>query len=314
MGPTARRVLLVDDGRETDVAVLDIAEALATAGFSVRVAGSAESAGDAAARFRPDLAVVSTTAGGAPAQGGEAVGAIVHRLRCDHGVPVIVVGAEPADPPVPALVDLRSEPADRGEPPLVDVGSEPAAHDERRVGPLGAEATVERLVGTPMVEQVTSLLSGTGGSSTLEAGDLVVDEAGRVALRADEPLDLTRLEFDLLAFFVRHRNRVLTREALLVNVWRNGAVTPNAIEAAVSKLRTKTERLGPRLIHTVRGVGYVLRVEGTSPFDLRRRSLVAERQRLVRQREQVLARREQLRSSHQRMRPPAAGGPPASAG
>jgi DNA-binding response OmpR family regulator len=134
-------------------------------------------------------------------------------------------------------------------------------------------------------------------SPTLAAGDLVVDEAGRLALRADQPLDLTRLEFDLLAYFVRHRNKVLSRQALLASVWRNEPVTPNAVEALVSKLRAKLDAHGPRLIHTVRGVGYVLRIPGTSPFDARRDALVARRERLVREREDMLARRTEVRRS-----------------
>jgi DNA-binding response OmpR family regulator len=100
------------------------------------------------------------------------------------------------------------------------------------------------------------------GRPALRAADVVLDEGARLAARNGVPLDLTRLEFDLLAHFVRNRNQVLTRSGLLASVWRNEPVSPNAIEALVSKLRTKIDALGPRLIHTVRSVGYVLRVPG----------------------------------------------------
>lgn len=95
-------------------------------------------------------------------------------------------------------------------------------------------------------------------TDALGVGDLVVVPDARIARRAGEDLALTRIEFDLLVELVRHVNRVLTKEALLGSVWRHEPVTANAIEARVSRLRAKLERLGPRLIHTVRGVGYVL--------------------------------------------------------
>jgi DNA-binding response OmpR family regulator len=93
---------------------------------------------------------------------------------------------------------------------------------------------------------------------TVTVGDLVVCADARIARRSGIDLDLTRIEFDLLVEFLRHRNRVLTRDALLGSVWHHEPVTPNAIEARVSRLRAKLERIGPRMIHTVRGIGYVL--------------------------------------------------------
>jgi two-component system OmpR family response regulator len=267
MVPNARRVLLVDEGPADDAAALEIANALEAAGFTVRIADARDSPEEVAARFRPDVAVIAVTPETPPAH--ESVGAVVHRLRSDHGVPVVVVEARDDPDADPGPIVFRAD---------------------------GPPASPERLTGTPVVARVAAVLSDTPPSSpTLEAGDVVVDEAGRLALRDDEPLDLTRLEFDLLAYLVRNRNRVQTREALLAAVWRNTPVTPNAIEAVVSKLRIKLEAHGPRLIHTVRGVGYVLRVAGTSPFDLRRHTLMAERERLVRQRDEVLARREEVR-------------------
>jgi DNA-binding winged helix-turn-helix (wHTH) protein len=108
---------------------------------------------------------------------------------------------------------------------------------------------------------------------TVTVGDLVVCADARIARRGGKRLDLTRIEFDLLVEFLRNRNRVLTKDALLASVWNHEPVTPNAIEARVSRLRAKLEQAGPRVIHTVRGVGYVLHAV-PSPADSSRRTVV----------------------------------------
>jgi DNA-binding response OmpR family regulator len=100
--------------------------------------------------------------------------------------------------------------------------------------------------------------SAPAPAAVVGAGDLVVIPESRVARRAGVDLGLTRIEFDLLFELLRQANRVLTKEALLRSVWHHESVTANAIEARVSRLRAKLERVGPRVIHTVRGVGYVL--------------------------------------------------------
>jgi DNA-binding winged helix-turn-helix (wHTH) protein len=96
----------------------------------------------------------------------------------------------------------------------------------------------------------------SGGTVTI--GDLVVCADARVARRGGTTLALTRIEFDLLVELLRHRNRVLTKDALVDSVWSSDTISSNAIEARISRLRAKLEAHGPRLIHTVRGVGYVL--------------------------------------------------------
>ena len=91
--------------------------------------------------------------------------------------------------------------------------------------------------------------------------DLVLDPATREAWRAGEPLDLTAREFDLLAFFLRHPRQVLTRDQIFRGVWGSDFLGgSNIIDANVSYLRDKLEAGGrPRLIQTLRGVGYALR-------------------------------------------------------
>jgi two-component system response regulator MprA len=102
--------------------------------------------------------------------------------------------------------------------------------------------------------------------------ELALDPAGREVRRGERPVALTALEFDLLAYFLRHPRQVLTRERLLDHVWgADVAVTNNAVDVYVGYLRQKLEAAGePRLIQTVRGVGYVLRPDpgaGATPAD-----------------------------------------------
>jgi len=92
-------------------------------------------------------------------------------------------------------------------------------------------------------------------------GDLELDPATRDVRRCDRSISLTRTEFALLELFMRHPKQVLTRGRILEDVWGYDFPTSgNALEVYVGYLRRKTESNGEkRLIHTVRGVGYVLR-------------------------------------------------------
>jgi two-component system, OmpR family, response regulator MprA len=91
--------------------------------------------------------------------------------------------------------------------------------------------------------------------------DLSLDLATREARRGDRAFTLTRIEFDLLELFLRHPRQVLTREVILERVWGYDFDSgTNSLAVYVGYLRRKTESGGePRLIHTVRGVGYALR-------------------------------------------------------
>lgn len=95
--------------------------------------------------------------------------------------------------------------------------------------------------------------------ATLEIGDLVLDEEAGVAVRAGAALDLTATEFRLLAHLASNRGRTLSKTQLLTQVWGYEEYDPNLVEVHVSALRRKLEENGPRLIHTIRGLGYVLR-------------------------------------------------------
>ncbi len=95
----------------------------------------------------------------------------------------------------------------------------------------------------------------------LEFADLSMDLASREVRRGDRPITLTRTEFTLLELFMCAPRRVLNRSYILEEVWGfDFPTTANSLEVYVGYLRRKTEAEGePRLIHTVRGVGYVLR-------------------------------------------------------
>ncbi|MCK2238113.1 MULTISPECIES: response regulator transcription factor [unclassified Crossiella] len=97
--------------------------------------------------------------------------------------------------------------------------------------------------------------------ATLKFADLDLDPGTRDVNRAGRPISLTRTEFSLLELFLHHPRQVLTRGRILEEVWGYDFPTSgNALEVYVGYLRRKTEANGePRLLHTVRGVGYVLR-------------------------------------------------------
>jgi DNA-binding response OmpR family regulator len=96
-------------------------------------------------------------------------------------------------------------------------------------------------------------------AGTMSMGDLVVDEPAHIVERNGRLVDLTALEFSLLVAFCRNRGHVLSKSQLLNMVWGFDHHDVNLVEVHVSALRRKLEAAGPRVIHTVRGVGYVLR-------------------------------------------------------
>ncbi|MEU6040439.1 response regulator transcription factor [Actinomadura sp. NPDC047616] len=102
---------------------------------------------------------------------------------------------------------------------------------------------------------------GDGAQDLLAFDDLRMNTLTREVSRAGNSLELTRTEYMLLEMFLRHPRQVLTREQILETVWGfDFEPASNSLEVYVMYLRRKTENGGlPRLIHTVRGVGYVLR-------------------------------------------------------
>ncbi len=104
-------------------------------------------------------------------------------------------------------------------------------------------------------------LSAGEAEPTLSFGDLKMDPATREVTRGERRLDLTRTEYLLMELFLAHPRQVLTRDQILAEVWGfDFEPSSNSLDVYVMYLRRKTEAGGQsRLIHTVRGVGYVLR-------------------------------------------------------
>ena len=100
----------------------------------------------------------------------------------------------------------------------------------------------------------------------LVLADLSVDPATRTVVRGGRTIELTHREFDLLALFVQHPNQVLPRSTILERVWGfDFESETNVLDVYVGYLRSKLEANGePRLIHTVRGAGYVFRTTGST--------------------------------------------------
>jgi two-component system copper resistance phosphate regulon response regulator CusR len=104
----------------------------------------------------------------------------------------------------------------------------------------------------------------SGRELTLRADDLEIDLLSRRVIRAGVELDLTRREYELLEFLVRHKNETVTRDMIGREVWKeNSGSLTNTIDVYINALRRKVEQPEQRrLIHTVRGVGYAVR-DGT---------------------------------------------------
>ena len=223
--PTSPDVLVVDDDEDIRVS-LD--RGLRLSGFDVRTAADGESALRAVGGRVPDCIVLDV---GLPGRDGIAV---VQALRRD-GVTVPVL-----------MLSARTSVDDR-------VTGLAAGADDYLVKPFALAELVARL--RALLRRVP-----TTGPSALTVGPLTVDPARRRVAVDDVPVELTRREFDLLETLARNAGIVLSRERLLELVWGyDFAVDTNVVDVFVSQLRRKLEAGGrPRLVHTVRGIGFSL--------------------------------------------------------
>jgi DNA-binding response OmpR family regulator len=219
---TKPRVLVVEDSRGHQQFDVD----LRREGYEVCVESSDGAIPELAEQFRPDLAILEVAL---PLDAD--CRALARRLRDASDLPLLFVTDSQC---VQARVDAFRAGAD-------DVVVKPYSMDE-------------------LLARAEALLRRSGGRSPVcRVGDVVIDEGRRTVERAANPVSLTRTEYELLSALARHRHQVLSKSQLLNQVWEFDAYDANLVEVHVSALRRKLERHGPRLIHTVRGVGYVLR-------------------------------------------------------
>jgi len=139
--------------------------------------------------------------------------------------------------------------------------------DDRVIGlDLGADDYLIKPFALPeLLARIRALLrrGRQSGAVRMKVADLEMDMLARRAQRGERPLDLTAREFELLEYLLRHQGHLVSREMLAHDVWkepRRATPLDNVIDVQIARLRKKVDAEGhARLIHTVRGVGFVLR-------------------------------------------------------
>ena len=219
------RVLIVED----DAAIGQVLQrSLQMEGYEVALAPDGVAALERAYDFEPDAVILDL---GLPRLDGLDV---AKRIRKDSDVPILILTAREA---------LESRVAG------LDAGA-----DDYLVKPFERQELLAR---------VRAMLRRTPprGAEWLAVADLRLNPAQHQAFRGDREVELTQREFELLEYLMRNERLVVSRDTLLEDVW--GYVSPgetNTVDVFVSNLRRKLESAGEaRLLHTVRGAGYVLR-------------------------------------------------------
>ena len=148
----------------------------------------------------------------------------------------------------------------RQELPIIFLTARDAVADRVAGLELGADDyLIKPFAIEELLARVRAVLRRRGAiPQVLEVDDLLLDEEHGLASRAGRDLTLTSTELRLMAFLVRHRGQALSKDQLLTQVWGYDAYDHNLVEVHISALRRKLEAQGPRLIQTVRGIGYRL--------------------------------------------------------
>jgi two-component system response regulator MprA len=221
------KILVVDDERAVRES---LRRALELEGYEIDLAeGGEEALRRLASNAEPDAMILDVLMPGV--DGLE----VCRRLRSDGSrLPVLMLTA-------------RVEVEDRVEG--LDAGA-----DDYLTKPFALDELKARL--RALLRRVTD-----GAGETLRFADLELDPGTREVRRRGEPIELTRTEFSLLELFLRNPRQVLTRSIIFERVWGyDFGYASNSLDVYIGYLRRKTEAGGkPRLIHTVRGVGYALR-------------------------------------------------------
>jgi len=218
-------VLVVED----DVEIADVLRrSLRQEGHEVRTAGDGVEALAVAREFLPDLVILDL---GLPRLDGVEV---CKRLRDDGDVSILMLTA-------------RSETADR-------VTGLDSGADDYIVKPFERKELLARM-------RALLRRRPPRGAASLRVGELVLNLDTREVRRGDRELDLTNREFELLEYLMRNERLVVSRERLLEEVWGYDPMAlTNTIDVFISNLRRKLEEGDqPRILHTKRGAGYVIR-------------------------------------------------------
>jgi DNA-binding response OmpR family regulator len=219
------RVLVVED----DQAIAEVLQrSLRMEGYEVRTAADGTSALDVAGAYLPDLVVLDL---GLPGVDGIDV---ARELRARDDTPILMLTARDA-------VESRVEGLDAGA-------------DDYLVKPFERQELLARL-------RALLRRRPPRGSAPLVVGDLMLNPDTHEVRRGERDIELTQREFELLEYLMRNERIVISRQRLLDEVWGYDPFSvTNTIEVFVSNLRRKLEADGePRLLHTIRGAGYVLR-------------------------------------------------------
>jgi two-component system response regulator MprA len=219
------RVLVVEE--DADISGV-LRRSLDKEGYDVRIAADGETALDEAGDFEPDAVVLDL---GLPKLDGVEV---CRRLRLEGDMPILILTARDA-------LDARVEGLDSGA-------------DDYLVKPFEREELLARM-------RALLRRRPPRGSAFLVVGDLRLNPDSHEVLRGERDLELTAREFELLEHLMRNERIVVSRQALLDEVWGyHPFAETNTVDVFISTLRRKLEEGGePRLLHTVRGAGYTLR-------------------------------------------------------
>jgi DNA-binding response OmpR family regulator len=225
--PPGRVLVVEDDDAITDV----LRRTLRQEGHEVRASADGVEALRAAEEFVPDLVILDL---GLPGLDGVEV---CRRLRAESDVPILILTA-------------RSDLDDRV------VGLDSGA-DDYLVKPFERQELLARM-------RALMRRRPPRGSAALVVGDLRLNPDTREVTRGEREIELTNREFELLEHLMRNERLVVSRERLLEEVWGYDPLAmTNTIDVFISNLRRKLEEGGePRVLHTKRGAGYVLRAAG----------------------------------------------------
>jgi two-component system, OmpR family, response regulator MprA len=219
------RVLVVEDDEEIAQA---LQRSLRMEGYDVRIAPDGQAALEQGRSFAPDLVILDL---GLPQIDGIDV---AKTLRESDDVPILILTARDA-------LESRVQGLDAGA-------------DDYLVKPFERQELLARM-------RALLRRRPPRGSAPLKVGDLSLNVDTHEVLRGERMIELTQREFELLEYLMRNERIVISRQRLLDEVWGYDPFsTTNTIEVFVSNLRRKLEAEGePRLLHTIRGAGYVLR-------------------------------------------------------